>query len=205
MKRAFCSGRLAWTGVLLLGTALFVTAQAATETFQVDAVHSSAEFKVRHLLSKVGGRFGQFGGVLQYDAQDPRKSSIEFTVQVASIDTDNANRDDHLRGDDFFDAAKYPTITFKSTKIEPAGKDGLYKVTGDFTMRGVKKSIVVDAEVLGFADTEMGMRGGVDVKTTLDRKEYGIIWNKVMDQGGALLGDDVSVDISLAFFQPGEQ
>lgn len=206
MKNVMRNLKIALASVVLLGAGLWstgpaVTAQAA-EVFQVDPVHSAVEFKVRHLLSKAGGNFDEFSGTLHYDAQNPAQSRVEFTIQAASIDTDNEKRDQHLRSADFFNAEKYPTITFKSTKIEPAGKEGYYKVTGDFTMHGVTKSIVVDAEVLGFAETGMGMRGGVDVETTIDRKEFGIVWNQTMDKGGVVLGDDVEIDISLAFYQP---
>ncbi len=198
--------KIALASVVLLGAGLLGTGPAtpaqAAEVFQVDPVHSAVGFKVRHLLSKAGGGFDEFSGTLHYDAQNPAKSRMEFTIQAASIDTDNEKRDQHLRSADFFDVEKYPTITFKSTKIEPTDKAGHYKVTGDFTMHGVTKPIVVDAEVLGFAETGMGLRGGVDVEATIDRKEFDIVWNQTMDKGGVVLGDDVEIDISLAFYQP---
>lgn len=206
MKNVAKSLKTTLASVVLLGAGLGSTGPAAAaqaaEIFQVDPVHSAVEFKVRHLLSKAGGNFDEFSGTLRYDAQNPAKSRFEFTIQVASIDTDNEKRDQHLRSADFFDVETYPAIGFKSTRIEPAGQKGHYKVTGDFTMHGVTKSIVVDAEVLGFAETGMGMRGGVDVETTIDRKAFGIVWNQTMDKGGVVLGDDVDIDISLAFYQP---
>jgi polyisoprenoid-binding protein YceI len=125
------------------------TAAPITESWTIDKSHSSAEFKVRHLMANVGGRFNDFDAVIHLDRTNPANSSVEFTIQATSIDTANKNRDEHLRSPDFFDVAKFPTITFKSTSIKERSKD-LYDVTGDFTMHGVTKRITIPVEFLGF-------------------------------------------------------
>jgi polyisoprenoid-binding protein YceI len=174
--------------------ALSVTGARALDTYDIDPVHSNAGFKVRHLFGIVPGRFTQVAGALQYDAAKPELSSVELTIQTASIDTDNEKRDGHLRSADFFDAATYPTITFKSTKIAPGeGKDH-YLVTGDLTLHGVTKPVTVAVEMLGFGETAMGMRGGFDATATINRLDFGVNWNKVFDNGGKMLGDEVKID-----------
>ena len=170
----------------------------ALEVYDIDPAHSAASFKVRHIFTQVNGRFTQFAGTLWYDATKPENSRIEITIEAASIDTDIQQRDNHLRSADFFDVAKYPQITFKSTKIEPAGQANRYRVTGDFAMHGVTKPITVDVELLGFAENPgLGKRGGFSAQTKLDRREFGIIWNKTLDAGGLMLGDEVQVDFPI--------
>jgi polyisoprenoid-binding protein YceI len=178
---------------------LAVSAPAiAADTFTVDKAHSEVTFRVRHLaISNVSGRFTDFDGAIQIDQAKPEASSVEFTIQTASVNTANEGRDKHLRSADFFDAEKFPTITFKSTKVVPAGKDR-FDVTGTFTMHGVTKTVTLPVSFLGFAkDPWGGERGGFETSITLNRKEYGIVWNKVLDAGGTLLGDDVAVSINL--------
>jgi polyisoprenoid-binding protein YceI len=173
---------------------LATTGARALDTYDIDPVHSNAGFKVRHFFGMVPGRFTQVAGVLQYDAAKPELSSVEITIQTASIDTDNDKRDAHLRSADFFDAATYPTITFKSTKIAPGeGKDH-YLVTGDLTLHGVTKPVMVAVEMLGFGDTPMGMRGGFDATATINRLDFGVNWNKALDNGGKMLGDQVQIE-----------
>jgi len=197
--RAMMRTRLFAAGaMIMMGGLLGVGIAGAAETFTIDSVHSSVGFKIRHLFSHVSGRFSDFDGTLKYDAEQPEKSSIELVIQAESIDTDNQRRDDHLRSEDFFHVAEHPTITFKSTKIVPGEKPNRYRVTGDFTMRGVTKPVTIDVEMLGFAEIPgMGYRGGFDASTTLDRKDYGVEWNKVLDTGGAILGDEVAIDCSI--------
>lgn len=169
----------------------------AADTFVVDKSHSSTAFKVRHLIAKTSGRFNDFTGTITLDRAKLQNSSVEFTIKTASIDTDNEGRDKHLRSADFFDAEKYPEITFKSTKITPAGKDK-YNVTGNFTMHGVTKTITLPVEITGFMKDPRGTeRAGFQTALTLNRKDYGIEWNKNLDEGGLLLGDDVEVSIEL--------
>lgn len=184
---------------LALALALVVLAAPVlrAQTFDVDAVHSSVTFKIRHLVSNVTGRFDAFGGKIMVDKDDMTRSSVEFTVEATSIDTDNENRDNHLRSADFFAVDSFPQWTFKSTKVEKTGENSL-SVTGDFTMRGVTRSITVPVDVLGFAP---GMRGGTtagfETSFKINRKDHGIVWNKALDAGGFILGEDVQVTINI--------
>jgi polyisoprenoid-binding protein YceI len=186
--------------ILPLVLALMGLATAAFATpvqLDIDKVHSQVGFSVRHFFSKVPGQFKDFAGTIVMDPQNPAASSVEVTIQAASISTDNDARDKHLRSPDFFAADSLPTLTFKSTKVAPAGKDR-YKVTGDFTMHGVKKTVVLDVEFLGMGQVGVGgqnwgTKAGFDATTTLNRKDFGINWNKTLDQGGLMLGEDVAV------------
>jgi polyisoprenoid-binding protein YceI len=173
------------------------TAAPAPEAWTIDKSHSTAEFKVRHLMANVGGNFRDFDADIHIDRANPAASSVEFTIQAASIDTGNKNRDEHLRSPDFFDVAKFPTITFKSSAIKPKSKD-LFDVTGDLTIRGVTKKVTLPVAFLGFGKDPRGNeKGGFEIETTVNRKDYGIIWNRAIDEGGVLLGDDVKVVINL--------
>jgi polyisoprenoid-binding protein YceI len=183
----------------LLLTALVATplfAQETLESWTVDKGHSSATFKVRHMMANVTGQFREFDGSISIDRANPAKSSVEFTLQAASIDTGNTNRDQHLRSPDFFDAAKFPTITFKSTSVAPKSANE-FDVTGDLTMHGVTKRVTLPVSFLGFGKTARGEKAGFEIETTVNRKDYGIIWNRALDEGGLLLGEDVKVSINL--------
>jgi polyisoprenoid-binding protein YceI len=186
------------TLVLSAIAALPLVAQtpAAPDTFSIDKNHSSTQFKVRHMMSNVIGQFRDFDGSVTFDRANPEKSTVEFTIKTASIDTANANRDNHLRSPDFFDAEKFPAITFKSTAIKAKSKTE-FDVTGDFTMHGVTKSVTLPVTFLGFAKTQRGEKAGFEIETTLNRKDYGVVWNRNLDEGGVLLGDDVKVTINL--------
>jgi polyisoprenoid-binding protein YceI len=176
-----------------------VTAPApapATEQWSVDKNHSTTQFKIRHMMSNVVGSFRDFTADIQLDRVNPAKSTVEFTIQAASVDTGNANRDEHLRSPDFFDAAKFPTISFKSTSVLAKSKTD-FDVTGDLTMHGVTKQVTLPVSFLGFAKTARGEKGGFEIETTLNRKDFGVLWNKNLDEGGVLLGDDVKVSINL--------
>lgn len=179
---------------LVLAAALSVPAQAAT--WEVDKNHSDVGFKIRHFVSKVSGHFDDFGGTVVMDEGNPESSSVEFWVDASSIDTGNDNRDQHLRSEDFFHVEEHPQITFKSESIEKTGENE-YDVTGTFTMRGVSKTITLPVRFLGTVTTSRGAKAGFSTETELDRKAYGIVWNQALDQGGAVLGDDVAVEINL--------
>jgi polyisoprenoid-binding protein YceI len=169
----------------------------AADAYTVDKNHSDASFTIRHFASKVHGRFANFEGAIQADPAKPETSSVSFQIQSASIDTNNPDRDKHLRSADFFDAEKYPQITFQSTKITPAGKDK-YDVTGTLTMRGVSKQITLPVVFLGTAKDPGGNeRASFELSTKLNRKDFGINWNKALDGGGFMLSDDVDVTIDL--------
>jgi polyisoprenoid-binding protein YceI len=179
--------------------AVLVSASAfAADTFNIDRSHSNATFKVRHMMSSTTGNFGDFKGVVVVDREAPAKSSVEFTISAASINTGTEDRDKHLRSADFFDVAQYPEITFKSTKVEPTKTKDLYNVTGNFSLHGVTKVVTLPVTFLGFAKDPWGNeRAGFELQTTIDRKDYNMTWNKVLDQGGMLLSDEVKIDINL--------
>lgn len=189
MKRKMFLKTLA---LALLLPALVLAAPAA---YKVDADHSSVGFSIRHFVSNVTGRFGDFEGAIKYDKDNPAASSVEFTVKTASIDTGNADRDNHLRAADFFDAPKFPTMTFTSTKVAAKGANTL-EVTGNFTMHGVTKQITIPVEFLGTVKTPRGEKAGFETHFTINRKEYGVNWNNVMDSG-PVLGDEVKINIDI--------
>ncbi len=180
-----------------LSIALLLPALAAAEpvTYKVDTDHSGVGFSIRHFVSNVSGRFRDFDGVIKYDKANPAASSVEFTVKTASIDTSNNDRDEHLRTKDFFDAQKFPTLTFTSTKVVAKDANTL-DVTGNLTMHGVTKPITFPVSVLGMVKTPKGEKAGFETNFKVDRKEYGITWNNVMDSG-PVLGDDVKVNIEI--------
>ena len=169
----------------------------AADTYTFDKAHTTVGFQVRHVVTNVGGKFTDFAGTIQVDRAKPESSSVEFTIQAASINTNEPKRDDHLRSPDFFDVAKYPTLTFKSTSIKASGKDS-WLVTGDLTIHGVTKEVMLPVAFLGEGKDPWGNeKMGFQVETTLNRKDYGINWNQTLDQGALLLGDDVKVQISV--------
>jgi polyisoprenoid-binding protein YceI len=177
------------------------TAAAAPVTLTIDKPHSEVGFSIRHFFSKVPGRFQDFTGTITMDPQDPAASSVDVTIQAASIFTNNDNRDKHLKSNDFFATDSFPTITFKSTKVEPAGKDK-YKVTGNLTMRGTTRPVVLDTEFLGMGEVgigghAMGTKAGFEATTTINRQDFRVSWNKTLDQGGVMLGDDVDISLHI--------
>jgi polyisoprenoid-binding protein YceI len=191
--------RPAFTALALLVVAS--AAFAAPAKYTVDEAHSEVGFEVRHFFSKVPGRFGDFQGTIVFDETDPSKITVEASAVTASVSTDNERRDGHLKTADFFDAEKNPAITFKSTKVTAAGKNK-YKVAGDFTMRGVTKPVVFDAEFLGAGSVasggqSMGVKAGFTATTVINRKDFGINWNKALDNGGAVLGEEVTLTLNL--------
>lgn len=188
MKRTLVSA-------VTLALTLPALALAAPSTYKVDADHSGVNFTIRHFVSNVPGLFKDYEGTIVYDKDNPAGSKVEFTVQAASIDTGNADRDKHLRSADFFDVEKFPTLTFTSTAVKAQDKDTL-EVTGDLTMHGVTKQVTIPVDFLGTAKTPNGEKAGFETTFTLNRKDYGIIWNRVMDTG-PVLGEDVKVTISV--------
>jgi polyisoprenoid-binding protein YceI len=164
-------------------------------TWNLDSSHTRTGFSVKHLvISDVKGEFGKTSGKAQIDDADLSKSSVELTIEVGSVDTRDPKRDNHLKSADFLDAATFPTITFKSTKVV-AGKDGALTVTGDLTMRGVTKPVTLEGSITK-AITDPGgfTRRGASFAGKLDRKEWGVSWSKVIDVG-AVVGDEVKLDI----------
>jgi len=184
----------------LAAAALLAPSAALAGNWTLDGVHSTAGFAVRHMMvSKAKGQFNKLSGKLALDEKDVTKSSIEATIDVASVDTNNAKRDEHLRSPDFFDVEKFPSMTFKSTKVEKKGKDAL-KVTGELTMHGVTKTVVLDTTLSGPGTNPWGqVVRGVEAKTKISRKDFGLTWNKALETGGALVGDEVEVTIDAEF------
>jgi len=184
--------------VNLIAAALIAGSTFAAEPFAVDRNHSEATFQIRHLVSRVSGRFDDFSGNIAIDRANPAASSVDFTIKATSIDTSSENRDKDLRSANFFEVDKYPEITFKSTSVKPGAKKDVYDVTGAFTMHGVTKTITLPVEFMGFVKDPWGNeRAGFGIRTTLNRKDYGINWNKVLDNGGTMLSDDVDISINI--------
>jgi polyisoprenoid-binding protein YceI len=184
------------TALVTLATLAALPAQAA-ESYKIDPGHSDVSFQVRHMLTQVRGKFNDYQGTVNLDPAKLESSSVDFSIKATSIDTGVADRDKHLRSADFFDTEKFPEISFKSKTIKKTGKD-TYNVTGTFTMHGVSKELTLPVSFLGTVKDPWGnQRAAFAAETTLNRKDFGIVWNKALDSGGALLGDDVKVAINL--------
>jgi len=187
------------------GLALVATsAVAAPESFAIDPAHSAVGFTIRHLFSRVPGRFTRFEGKMVLDREDYSKSSVQVAIDATSIDTNEPARDKHLRSDAFFDVAKHPKITFESTSVKQVAPNKL-QVAGNLTIRGTTKPVTLDAEVLGFGPGYGGgFRGGFEAHTKINRQDFGVAWNDVVEGGGAVLGDevDISINVEAAKEQP---
>ena len=198
MKTRFAVPARSWSRGVSLAAALAAASPAlAAETYSFDKAHTTVGFQVRHIVTNVGGKFNDFTGTIQVDRAKPESSSVEFTIQAASINTNEPKRDEHLRSADFFDVATHPTVTFKSTSIQANGKDS-WLVTGDLTMRGVTKQVTLPVTFLGEGKDPWGNeKMGFETAITVNRKDYGINWNKALDQGGVLVADEVKVQVSV--------
>jgi polyisoprenoid-binding protein YceI len=166
--------------------------------YKIDPGHSVIGFSIRHFeISFVRGRFKEFFGMIRYDAADVTKSTVEFTAKIESIDTGVAGRDTHLRSADFFDAAKYPEMTFKSTRVERKTNNA-YVLHGDFTLKGVTKPISLPFTISGAVKDNRGnTRFGVAAETKLNRRDFGITWGNTMANGGLNVGNEVMIDLQL--------
>ena len=172
------------------------TTGTATRTYKIDKSHSEAVFQVRHLVTKVRGRFTDFEGAIEYNEASPELSTVNFSIKTASIDTAEGDRDKHLRSPDFFEVDKYPELTFRSKKMTKRGD--AYDVTGDLTIHGVTKEVVLPVAHLGKAkDPWGGERLGFEVETSLNRKDYGLAFNVALETGGFLVGDEVKISIEI--------
>jgi len=176
-----------------------VSLASGADKYTLDPAHSLIGFSVRHLvISKTHGSFNDVTANLMYDDKDISKSSVDVTINVASIDTDNEQRDEHLRSPDFFDAEKFPNMTFKSKKIEKR-EDGWVAV-GDLTMRDVTREIALPFEIVGIATDSWGnTKMGVEASITIDRRDYGLTWSKAIETGALVVGNDVDIELSLEF------
>ncbi len=184
------------TVLFLLSTLAIVHSAFAADTFVFDKAHSTIGFQVRHLFSKVPGKFGDFSGQIKLDEANPEQSSVEVTIKTASIDTGVKMRDDDLRSPNFFDSAKFPEITFKSTSVKRTGENTA-DVTGNLDMHGVTKEVVLKVELIGKG---AGMQGatvsGWEASTALRRSDFGLSWSKVIE-GTQVVGDDVQIELHI--------
>jgi polyisoprenoid-binding protein YceI len=175
-----------------------MTSSSAAKMFTVDTDHTGVTFRVRHLFTKVNGRFDKFSGTIDFDPAKPEQAKVEGTIDVSSINTNVEKRDNHLRSKDFFNVEKFPTITFKSTSvsdIDSANKTG--KLHGDLTIHGVTKPVVLNVAFLGEASDPWGnKKGGFNATTTINRKDFGLNWNETLETGGVLVGEEVEIEIS---------
>jgi polyisoprenoid-binding protein YceI len=169
----------------------------ANAHWDIDVGHSAIHFWVRHMvISKVHGRFARWSGALSLDPQDLSTASVDVKIEAASIDTQVADRDAHLRSADFLDAAKYPEITFRSRRVAKAGEG--YEVVGDLAIHGVSRQVTLAAEFAGTGKDPWGNeRAGFSAKATVDRRDYGLVWNAALETGGVLVGEKVEIAIEL--------
>ena len=179
-----------------LSAVLIVQSALAADTYGFDKAHSSLGFQIRHLFSNVTGKFDDFTGTIQYDEANPEQSSVEVTIKTASIDTGVKMRDDDLRSPNFFDAKKYPEITFKSKSVKAIDKNN-FEVTGDLTMHGVTKEVILKVELVGKG---VGVKGSIvsgwDATAAVKRSEFGLAWNQVIE-GTQVVGDDVKIELHI--------
>jgi polyisoprenoid-binding protein YceI len=176
----------------------------ALQKWSLDTAHSIVGFSVRHLMvSKVHGSFTKWSGTLDFDEQDPTHARVEVQIDAASVDTNEAQRDGHLRSADFFDVEHHPQIVFKSTSIERAGSSARYKVSGDLTIRGVTRSIQLDVEDGGRAKHPMtgDQRAGFSAHTSILRSDFGLKWNAVLEAGGVAVSDKVEINLEIQAFR----
>lgn len=168
--------------------------------WNIDPLHSGANFTIKHMMiAKVHGGFEKLSGTLALDSSDITKSSIEAVIDATSINTREAQRDTHLKSADFFDVEKYPTLNFKSTKVEKDGDD--LKVTGDLTIHGITKEVVlaVEGPTAEMKDPYGNIKIGISATTKIKRKDFGLTWNAALEAGGVLVGDDVTISLDVQF------
>lgn len=170
----------------------------ASATWNIDTTHSSIHFSVRHMvIAKVRGSFRTYSGTVALDEQDISTSSVSVRIETASIDTGVEQRDTHLRSADFFDAEKFPSITFQSTKVEKSSGNGL-RVTGNLTIRDVTREVVLEAEQLGIGKDPWGnVKAAFEAKTSIDRRDFGLQWNQALETGGVLVGEKVEISLEI--------
>ncbi len=175
-----------------------MSAQKQHQPWTFDLAHSSVGFTVRHMVvSKVRGRFAKWGGTLEMDENDPVRAKVDVVIEAASVDTGVEQRDAHLRSADFFDVERYPAIEFRSRAVQAAG-DGAYRLVGDLTMHGVTRPVTLEVEFAGSAkDPWGGVRAGFSARTTIDRKDFGLAYNQLLETGGVLVGEQVEIGIEV--------
>lgn len=183
--------------VLALASGAFSSASAAT--WKIDPAHSHAQFSIRHMMiSNVRGDFSRISGIVDYDSKNLAKAKVSADIDVSTVDTGEPDRDKHLRGSDFFDTGKYPAMMFKSKKVTGI-QDGKFKLVGDLTLHGVTKEVTLDVDgpTPEIKDPKGNIKIGASATGKINRKNFGITTGGLMDNGGALIGDDVTISIDL--------
>jgi len=194
MKRTLTAG---WAAALVLAAGA-ATAGAQTADWKLDPYHSEADFSIKHMaVSTVHGSFRGVSGVVHLDPADMKKSSVDASIDMSSVDTGIAARDNHLKSPDFFDVAKFPTLTFKSTSVSKSGSG--YEVKGDLTLHGVTKPVVLNMEAptKEVADQKGKLHRGFSATTVINRKDFGLVWGGTLTSGEAVLGDDVKITLDV--------
>ena len=187
--------------ILVLLLTLFSSSLASAASYNLDSDHTAVSFRIRHLLSYVRGTFDKFEGKFDFDPDKPETWKASATIQTDSINTRVAQRDKHLRSKDFFDAEKFPTLTFKSTKVTDVTPESA-KVEGLLSIHGVEKPVVMDVEIHGVAKDPWGnIRAGFTATTKVNRKDFGLNWNEVLETGKFLVGDEVEITIEVEGIQ----
>ncbi len=165
--------------------------------YEIDKAHSEVAFQVRHLLTKVRGRFSDFSGTIRFDPQHPEESSVSVTIDASSVDTDTTDRDNHLRSDDFFAVGTHPTIAFTSSRVTRKTPES-FDVDGTLTIRGISKDVTLPVTFLGTAKDPYGnTRAGFETGIKVNRKDFGLLWNAALETGGFLVGDDVQISLQI--------
>jgi polyisoprenoid-binding protein YceI len=187
------------SSALVFALSSLVSGAAHASAWVLDGDHTTVGFAVKHMMvTDVKGTFDKVSGTVEIDEKDPSKSKVEVEIDAASVNTRNAKRDEHLRSPDFFDTAKHAKLTFKSTKVEIA-KDGSMKITGDLTLHGVTKSVTLAAAPLSaeVKDPWGGTHRGTTATTKINRKDFGLAWNKALETGGVVVGEDVLIELQV--------
>jgi len=193
--------------ILAVAVLLLSSSALRAETYDIDASHSQVGFRIKHLVGKVPGRFTKFSGTIDFTPGKPETWKVDAKIDPASINTDNEKRDGHLRAPDFFDVAKHPEMAFKSTKVTDV-KGETAKLHGDLTMHGVTKPVVLNLELGGTTKDPWGnTKAGFTATGKVNRKDFGIVWNKTLDTGSLMLGEDVevSIDVEAQVAKPAEK
>ena len=199
--------RYVTTAFLAVLTLAFTSEALAADKYMLDKAHTNVGFSVKHMvITSVKGSFHEFDGYIMFDETDATKISAKGTIRVASIDTGNDKRDDHLRSEEFFHAEKYPEITFESKRVYKLEDDDGYVMVGDITIRGVTKEIEVPFEIVGTVTDPMGnMRAGIHAQTKINRQDFGVSWSKALEAGGLIVGNDVTIELDIEAMKAKEE
>lgn len=187
---------------IVLTVISIMSVSAMAQSWDFDKAHSNVGFSVRHMvIAKVRGSFTDYTGTINFDGKDMSKATVDVTIQMASINTDNEKRDGHLKSADFFDVEKYPTMTFKSKSITP-GKDNSFTMVGDLTMKDVTKEVVLEGEMTGILEDPWGnTRAGFSTKTTINRQDFNVAWSNALKDGSLVVSNEVDIELEIELIQ----